>query len=54
MLQEASQSGKLDEALELLKQEQQEVIRAAPEVPESFVALGSLFLNALDWCNKTR
>ena len=31
VLQEASQSGKLDEALELLKQEQQEVMRAAPE-----------------------
>lgn len=31
MLQEASKSGKLDEALELLRQEQHEVMQAAPQ-----------------------
>ena len=31
MLQEASKSGKLDEALELLRQEKEEVVQAAPE-----------------------
>ena len=31
VLQEASKSGKLDEALELLRQEQQEVVEAAPK-----------------------
>ena len=31
VLQEASKSGKLDEALELLRQEKEEVVQAAPE-----------------------
>ena len=31
VLQEASKSGKLDEALELLRQEQHEVVQAAPQ-----------------------
>ena len=31
VLQEASKSGKLDEALELLRQEQNEVMQAAPQ-----------------------
>lgn len=31
VLQEASKSGKLDEALELLRQEQHEVMQAAPQ-----------------------
>ena len=44
MLQEASKSGKLDEALELLRQEKEEVVQAAPEASSVAVRPVALML----------